>query len=221
LGTGTGQVIAAIHRHFSDIIAVDPDPEMVKLAELTVSPAISPGTRLSFYTYRAEDFSPPPGWKASLVTICRAFHWMEQDRVLHRLAVCVPSTGVIAIFSDRSFWNADSPWQRAARQVIQDFLGEQRRAGAGVFSHPNRPYTEILEKSPFCKVEEVTIPVHRTWHAASILGYLYSTSFAARPLFGDRVGEFEAALKARLADYSDNDTFQEDNEFIIHFGRRG
>ncbi len=220
LGTGTGQVITAIHRHFRDIIAVDPDPEMVKFARLVAGSAISPETTLSFYTCRAEVVSPPPGWKASLVTICRAFHWMEQDRVLQRLSSFVPPSGVVAKLGDRSFWTAGNPWQQAVRQVIQDFLGEQRRAGEGVFLHNNFTFAEILEKSPFCKIEEVTIPVHRIWNVESILGYLYSTSFAARPLFGDRIEEFGATLKASLANYSDIDTFHEGNAFTIMFGRR-
>ncbi|CAK7288221.1 hypothetical protein SGPA1_60123 [Streptomyces misionensis JCM 4497] len=36
-------------------------------------------------------------------------------------------------------------------------------------------YSEIMEESPFGRVEEARIPVHRTWTAESILGYLYST----------------------------------------------
>ncbi len=60
LGTGTGQVVAALHRHFRDIIAVDPDPEMVERAEWTVRPVLSPGTGLCLYPSRAENFVPLP-----------------------------------------------------------------------------------------------------------------------------------------------------------------
>ena len=221
LGTGTGQVLEAVHQHFKDIIAVDPDAEMLDLAERNLRAMVSPGTRMRFYRCRAEEFSPPAGWNASLVTICRAFHWMEQARVLEQLAEYVPSTGVVAVFGDRSFWEADSPWKKAVRRIIQDFLGERRRAGGGVFSHHDRPYSEILKESPFCHVEEVTIPVRRAWNTESILGYLYSTSFAARSLFGDRIEQFEAAVRAALAEYSENDIFSEENAFIIRLGRKG
>jgi hypothetical protein len=193
---------------------------MMDLAEQNLRAMISPETKLKFYNCRAEEFSPPAGWVASLVSICRAFHWMDQAKVLAQLAEYVPPTGVVAIFGDSSFWVADSAWKKAVRRVIQDFLGEQRRAGRGIFSHHDRPYSEILKESPFCNVEEFTIPVRRTWNTESILGYLYSTSFAARSLFGDRIEEFESTMKATLAEYSDNDTFDEENEFILRLGRK-
>jgi hypothetical protein len=168
----------------------------------------------------AERFTPPPGWQASLVTICRAFHWMDQSLVLQRLDRQVTPVGAVAIFGDNSFWAAGSPWKSAVRQVIQQFLGEERRAGEGVFRHHDRPYSEILRESPFSDVEEIRVPVRRTWSTESILGYLYSTSFAARHLFGDHLDEFEAAVGDALAGHGDDDTFVEDNEFLIRLGRR-
>lgn len=146
---------------------------------------------------------------------------MDQDRVLQTLAHIVAPTGVLAIFGDRSFWDADSEWKRAVRSLIQRFLGESRRAGSDTFRHHNRSYAEILRESSFSKVEEYRIPVQRTWTYETILGYLYSTSFAARHLFGDRVAEFERALATTLATYSDGDTFEEENEFIIRIARKG
>ncbi|MBI3859785.1 MAG: class I SAM-dependent methyltransferase [Thaumarchaeota archaeon] len=219
LGTGTGQVIRALHQHFAHIIAVDPDAEMLGLASEKLRTEVSRQTRLEFFNGRAEDFVPPNGWTASLVTICRAFHWMDQQRVLQRLADFVPTTGLVAVFGDSSFWEATSEWKEATREVIKSFLGEQRRAGSGVFSHHDRPYDEIMRESPFSNVVEFSIPVHRTWDITSIIGYLYSTSFAARPLFGGRAAEFEQALKNTLADYSEGDTFEEDNTFVIRLGR--
>lgn len=221
LGTGTGQVAQALLTYLDDIIAVDPDAEMLALAEQNLRVTVSPGTVLRFSNSRAEDFSPPDGWAADLVTICRAFHWMDQPLVLQRLVGQTTDAGVVAVFGDSSFWAADSLWKKAVRRVIQDFLGEERRAGEGTFSHHNRPYSDILAESPFGDVEEITVPIQRVWNAESILGYLYSTSFAARPLFGGRLAEFETAVKAVLADYSDEDVFAEDNEFVIRLGRKG
>jgi hypothetical protein len=116
---------------------------------------------------------------------------------------------------------ATNPWKAAVRTVIQDFLGAQRRAGNSTFQHHDRPYSDIMRESPFDKVEEFTVPVTRTWTADSILGYLYSTSFAAPQLFGDRLDEFDRTVRTMLAEFSDSDTFLEDNEFLIRIGRRG
>lgn len=128
--------------------------------------------------------------------------------------------GAVAIFSDNSFWAADSPWKSAVRSVIQTFLGEQRRAGQGTFSHHDRLYSEIMEESPFATVEELRVPVQRVWTTESILGYLYPTSFAAPQLFGDRLSDFEREVTAVLTEFSNDDTFSEDNEFLIRISRR-
>jgi trans-aconitate methyltransferase len=220
IGTGTGLVVDALLMRFDDIIAIDTDGEMLAVAESAMRPSVPTGTRMVLQQSAAEEFTPPDGWRADLVTICRAFHWLDQAAVLTRLADQVALDGVVAIFGDNSFWAAGSPWKDAVRAVIQDFLGEQRRAGAGVFSHHDRPYSEIMEESEFNQVEERRVPVHRVWSTESILGYLYSTSFAAPYLFGDRLAEFEAAATRALAMFSDNDTFDEDNEFLIRIGRR-
>lgn len=220
VGTGTGLVVEALLDRFDDIIAIDNDADMLAAAESAIRPSLPEGASLSLVESTAEDFAPPNGWRADLVTICRAFHWLDQASVLARLDAQVASDGAVAIFGDNSFWVAGSPWKEAVRGVIKEFLGEERRAGQGTFQHHNRPYSEIMEESPFNQVEEVTVPVHRTWTTDSILGYLYSTSFAAPHLFGDRLEAFEAKAKATLAEFSDDDTFGEENEFLIRIGRR-
>ncbi|MYQ96268.1 methyltransferase domain-containing protein [Streptomyces sp. SID4946] len=220
IGTGTGLVAEALLGRFDDIIAIDSDADMLAAAEPALRPKLPVGTRLSLVESTAEDFVPLAGWKADLVTICRAFHWLDQTAVLGRLDDQVAPDGVVAILGDSSFWTATNPWKEAVRDVIKTFLGEERRAGSGTFQHHSRPYSEIMGKSPFGRVEEARIPVHRAWTAESILGYLYSTSFAAPHLFGDRLPDFEIAVKERLADFSEDDTFPEENEFLIRLGRR-
>jgi hypothetical protein len=77
-----------------------------------------------------------------------------------------------------------------------------------------------MAESPFNQVAEMSVAVRRTWTTESILGYLYSTSFAAPHLFGNRIGQFEQAVTQTLAELSDTNTFEEDNEFLIRIGHR-
>ncbi|WP_335989974.1 class I SAM-dependent methyltransferase [Glycomyces sp. MUSA5-2] len=220
VGAGTGLVAEALLHHFDDIIAIDNDPGMLAVAEKALRPQLPEGSSLSLVESTAEEFKPPAGWQADLVTICRAFHWLDQATVLELLDDQVADDGAVAIFGDNSFWVANSPWKQSVRNVIKDFLGEERRAGSGTFNHHNRPYSEIMEESPFNQVEEVRVPVHREWTTESILGYLYSTTFAAPHLFGDRLEAFETEVLAALAQHNSKDHFTEENEFLIRIGRR-
>lgn len=221
VGTGTGLVAEALLERFDDIIAVDNDADMLAAAESALRPRLPEGASLSLVQSTVEEFTPPSGWQADLVTICRAFHWLDQAAVLTILDKQVAPGGVVAIFGDNSFWAAGSLWKEAVRDVVKSFLGEERRAGSGTFQHHNRPYSDIMAESPFHQVEEVRVPVQRSWTAESILGYLYSTTFAAPHLFGDRRHDFETEVKNRLAEFSDDDSFPEENEFLIRLGRRG
>src|SRR5699024_2040844 len=174
--TGTGLVIEALLSRFDDVIGVDNDADMLAAAEAALRPRLSADTTLSLVESTAENFSPPSGWRADLGTICRTFHWLDQPKILRQLDDQVNPRGAVAIFGDSSFWAIGSPWKDAVRAVIKDFLGEERRAGQGIFQHHDRPYNEFLEESAFNQVEEVSVPVHRKWTIESILGYLYSTS---------------------------------------------
>lgn len=221
IGTGTGMVVAAMLPHFDDVIAIDTDADMLAMAEASLRPLVPAGTRLTLESCAAEKFVPPAGWQADLVTICRAFHWLDQQLVLDRLAGQVATDGVVAIFGDGSVWSSDSPWAQAVRSVVQEFLGEQRRAGEGVFRPSTRPYREILADSAFSQVSEVRVPVTRDWFPDTILGYLYSTSFAAPRLFGTRRPEFESAIREKLAALNPDGIFREDASFTMTIGRRG
>lgn len=73
LGCGTGRITEQLAPHFKETIGAEPDKDMAKLARkrLEKLPA-------QILHARAEDVDLPEGWRASLVLICRAFHWMDQ-----------------------------------------------------------------------------------------------------------------------------------------------
>jgi hypothetical protein len=61
------------------------------------------------------------------------------------------------------------------------------------------------------------IEIHKThiWTTDSIVGYLYSTSFASRAVLGNRRKSFENDLRERLSRLSAEDRFPEEMEFSI------
>ncbi|HSX27846.1 MAG TPA: class I SAM-dependent methyltransferase [Candidatus Saccharimonadales bacterium] len=221
LGTGTGKVLERFLPHFTDIIAVEPEDEMMALAKRRLVPHMAADTSIHFVTGRAEDMEIPEEWHASLVTICRAFHWMDQAAVLQKLNQIVAPSGVIAVLNDKSIWNLQEPWCIIVKGVVQEILGQERRAGDDLFNPPKEPFSQIFAASAFSKVEEFSVHVERTWTVDQIIGYLYSNSFAAKPLFGDYVEQFESAVHQRLEPLAEDDgTFKEHNEFSVLLATR-
>lgn len=220
LGTGTGKVLERFLPHFTDIIAVEPETEMMALAKRRLVPHMAADTSIHFVTGRAEDIELPEEWHASLVTICRAFHWMDRAAVLQKLASIVAPGGTVAIFGDSSMWNLDQSWCLIVKGIVQEILGQERRSGDGIFMPPKEPYREMLQASAFSTIEEFDLPVERTWTIDQIIGYLYSTSFAAKSLFGDYVDQFESAVRQRLEPLAENGVFKETNNFNVLLAKR-
>lgn len=220
IGTGPGLVVHALLPYFDDLFAVDAEQGMLTEAEAMLRPALDTAHRLQMRHSLAEDFLPPEGWQPHLVTCGRVFHWLNQPRFLDRLSEYMAPEGVVAVFSDRSLWTADNPWQQAAREVVQDFLGEQRRAGDGAFSAQGPSYESVLHASAFSHVTSTVVAVRRQWKISQVLGYLYSTSFAAPHLFGDRRDAFELAVTNTLTPFVDKGVLTEDNAFTLLAARR-
>lgn len=217
LGCGTGRITEQLAPHFKETIGAEPDKDMAKLARkrLEKLPA-------QILHARAEDVDLPEGWRASLVLICRAFHWMDQKTVLARLEPVVAEKGVIAILSDNSFWHLDedTPWAEAVREVLYHHLGPERRTLLGTYRPPEEFFGKSFTSPVFTELEHHKIPVTREWTADQIIGYLYSTSFASKAVLGSKAVAFEKNLRDRLRQLSPTDLFIEQNHFSILFARR-
>lgn len=103
--------------------------------------------------------------------------------------------------------------------VVQDFLGSDH-APLKPLESLDWSYGEILGESEFSDVEELIVPVRRVRDIDSVLGFLYSNSYAGRPRFGDRIDEFESEVRSVLLAHSGDGTFVEDDEFTVILGRR-
>lgn len=118
--------------------------------------------------------------------------------------------------SRRSVWAANAPWKTATIDVVREFLGEERRAGAGTYRAPTHDYADDLVRAGYRSVVRQSVPVRRTHTVESVIGYLHSTSFASLAVLGDRTGAFDDQLPEQLAPFVDADgLLVDDNEFDI------
>jgi ubiquinone/menaquinone biosynthesis C-methylase UbiE len=176
LGCGTGQLAVPLSRYVEEVVAVDVEPEM--LAELP------PGIRT--VQGRAEDVDE--SWGAfRLVTIGRAFHWLDGPVVMERLARI---TGQVALVGDS---HEHSEAQTAVLEISRELFGERP-----AMKQPTVRYAQALAESPFDDVIEISVEVERTWTIEQLIGFAYSTSFASLARVGDRREEFEQLLRERL-----------------------
>lgn len=214
IGCGTGQVALAMEGRCSEMVCMDSDPEMLKQAK-----KLTNNSNLKF-TWINQDSKVLRTVKSKigsfkLATICRAFHWMNQKQVLNDLNDLIKEEGGIAIFGDGSFWTGTEEWQQTIRKVVQKYLGEKRRAGDKTFKQSDERWEDIIARSHFRFVETRQVSITRSWNVKSIIGWLFSSSFARPDYFGDQLSAFKRDIKNTLLSLNPNGVFQEQAVFSI------
>lgn len=176
LGAGPGHVALPLSGHAREVVAVDPEPEMIA-ALRAAAPA-----NVRAVEGRAEDVDE--SWGAfDLATAGRSFHWFDAGVVFDRLARVTPQLALLADVLPAG------RVQSAVVDLALDVLGEAPR-------DRERPsYRELLEASPFRDVTSIAVDAERTWTHDELIGLAYSTSIASPERLGERSGEFERRVR--------------------------
>ncbi|MET9694956.1 class I SAM-dependent methyltransferase [Streptomyces sp. NPDC006514] len=224
LGTGTGQVPRAllpVLPRMAHIDLVDVNESMLEAARSAIEPVRGACT-VDVFTGAAHTFAPAaPDRAPTLITCSRSFHWMARPEVLAMADRVAAPHAVVAITGDGSLWTHQADWTAALRELIQSYLGEDRRAGTrGTYAGPGRSYKDDLTDSAFSAVTEHHFPVSRAWAPEDVLGYLRTTSFARPALFAGHHHEFEAAALRLLQDQVRGGVLKEDAVFTVLLARR-
>ncbi|MEU4086451.1 class I SAM-dependent methyltransferase [Streptomyces aureus] len=229
LGTGTGQVPLALLSAGTDlkhIEAVDVSPQMLHQARQALTPLLGHCT-LTLVHAAADAYEPlatlpgEPDSGPDLITCCRSYHWMNGEAVLEMADRIATPGAAVAIMGDGSLWTHDADWTRALRELIQRYLGAERRAGARrSYTEPRHSYEEDLAASAFSDVTEHLFPVTRTWAPQEVLGYLRTTSFAGASLFAERHQAFEDEALALLHAHAVDGSLVEEATFRVLLARR-
>ena len=88
LGCGPGMLAGAFALAGAEVLAMDPEPEMLRIAEAEFGGA----GRISFVRGSSFDLSPALG-RFRLVTMGRSFQWMDRVETLRRLDAMIEPGG--------------------------------------------------------------------------------------------------------------------------------
>jgi len=95
LGCGTGELAIPLSPYFKKIVAIDPEPEMLKEGKLQAKRARV--KNIKWIRGDSDTVSPKMG-KFRLVVMGRSFHWMNKDRILRKLYRMIePGGGIIIV----------------------------------------------------------------------------------------------------------------------------
>ena len=197
LGCGPGSVAIRLAHLFEQVVAIDPEPDM--LAEGKAQAGRAGVSNITWIRGRSDDLSPALG-SFRVVTMGESFHWMDRARTLDTLYDLVIDGGGVAIVGRGAPIPCPPPtsWRVAINKVVRQYVGDMRLPWDSPDPAPEERHETFLAQSRFKDVTSYQESFDITWTVDSIVGNLYSMSFCSRRLLGDRVEAFERDLRRAI-----------------------
>jgi SAM-dependent methyltransferase len=189
VGCGPGLVAELLAHLFDEVVGVDPDPGMIAEAERAEVP------NARWVQARAEDLPAGLG-TFRLVTFGASFHWMDRPKVAAIVRTMLAASGAVAQVGVRT----EAPAQDIVEAVRLRYLGRDRRAGQTIRTTSPDGEDDVFQAAGFRPMLELAVPDGRQLERSidEVVAGALSSSGTAPHLFGDRVADFEADLRAGL-----------------------
>lgn len=193
---------------------------MVRLVEAKAARSRS---TIRAITSSAEELSTD-GTSFELITIGNAFHRLHRGQVARRAFEWLRPGGHLALCWSDSPWSGQAEWQQTLNDLLQQWsrtLNTHDRLPQDWESDRQaRPDLAVLADAGFESQGRHQFHVAHRWTVADLAGFVYSTSFLAAPMFGDRAPAFEADLADHLAPQLDDGVLVEDVSFAYDLVRK-
>jgi ubiquinone/menaquinone biosynthesis C-methylase UbiE len=212
LGCGTGMLALAFARLGMVVTAMDPEPEMLAAAG---AKARAQGAQVTLLSGGSQDLTADMG-PFRLVTMGRAFHWMDRAATLAMLDRIVAPDGGVVLFHDAHPPLAENGWFK----ILCDLQERYRQNKAAGRSGGHRRYEPFLFASAFTQLDGLSVTIRQPLTVEDIVGRAFSMSHSAPLALGLKREEFAAALRAALQELSPDGKFVEVAEMVAVLARR-
>jgi ubiquinone/menaquinone biosynthesis C-methylase UbiE len=228
LGCGTGEIALPLAKHFKQVLAWDPDGEMLEIAK---QKAKEQGvTNVMFEQKSSNDLSTLDE-PIKLVTMGQSFHWMDGGGTLDEIKRHLADRGGVALVSvqhglhiySTSF---DEPniltaqRNEIVRKIGLKYLGEKRKAGKRTFKKDEQSWIDMLVGSGFANVHEFVFDKTLKRSIDDTVGFLLSTSWGNTRQLGGQVAHFERELQDKLLEMAPSGVFDEKVVFSLLCGTK-
>jgi SAM-dependent methyltransferase len=190
LGCGPGMLAGAFAPLVGEVVAIDPEPEMLRIA----GAQFGEDGRIMFRQGSSFDLSTDWG-RFRLVTMGRSFHWMDRAETLRRLDGMIEAGGAVALFDSSMLDLPENAWSAAYRVVLRRYASTDtthaRHRGPEWERHE-----AFLLNSAFCVLEQVSVIERRTVSVEQLIDRAFSRSSTAP----DRLGDAAAGLAREIED---------------------
>jgi SAM-dependent methyltransferase len=173
LGTGPGFLAIDFAAFANTVTAIDPSPEMLAAAANNAERA---RVHIKFVQGSSYELGPHLG-RFKLVTIGRAFHWMNREATLESLAQLIPFGGAVALFGERypnvpaNAWHGDFQnivdsysTEDPAGRLIKESVTNEAVLLESKFDHLERIAVLEQRRTPVDRLVDRALSFAATWH---------------------------------------------------------
>jgi len=192
VGCGPGSLTGLLAPLFAEAVGIDADAAMVREAGRAV-----PGAR--FLQLRVEQLPAGVG-TFRVIAAAQSFHWFESSVARTLREVLEPAGSFVHVGATTHEGDGNVPRDEIAA-LVRAYLAPRRRAGAGVLPGGTRgDERELLESYGFSNRRELEIARTEVFERSEddVVASVFSLSWAAPHLFGDRLAAFEHDLRDLL-----------------------
>lgn len=193
LGCGPGRVALPLSPYFSEVWAIDREPEMIEVGREEAGRLGT--TNLRWMVGRAEDLMAPPG-SFELITAGEAFHRLDQRLIAKQALEWLPPGCCLATMGCYGITKGTEPWQVLVADIKRKWTRDTtKQPDQSCDPVSNR---EVLLATGFVDVEDYDFLHPYVWTLDTIVGNMYSTSVASKRVLGEKAKAFEADLRRGL-----------------------
>lgn len=194
LGTGPGFLALDFAPFARSVTGLDPEPEMLRVARRSAERA---GRSIDFVLGSSHDLSPALG-HFRLVTIGRAFHWMDRSETLQALDALIDPGGGVALFSESYPPVPANAWYAAFQQAVDSYATHDP-ARERLASH--KDHEAVLLESAFSHLERIAVLEPRRTTLAHMVDRALSFAKAWQGRDGSRLDDLANDVRTVLAPY--------------------
>ena len=192
LGCGPGLLAVAFAPFVREVVGVDPEPEMLRVAAAREAPA-----NVVWIEASSNDLGPRFG-RYFLTVMGRSLHWMDRADTLRRLDGMIEPGGAVVLFDDTHPNVPDNAWRRPWREVIERYTAGDPARGRSRSPDWVRHEAFLLD-SAFAELEQVSVIERRRVAVETLIDRVLSTSTTSRARLGARVDDLTGEIRELMA----------------------
>ena len=191
LGCGPGPLARRFAPFVREVLAIDPNPEMLAEARTLAGQA----QNIRFLAGSSYDLDPALG-PFRLVVMGRSFHWMDRVDTLRRLDRMIEPEGAVASFHDSAPAVPANAWRKTWNDI-------RARYEPKLGPHESDPdwirHEAILLESPFARLETFSVIERRAIDVETLVQRALSMGSTSPAQLGDSMAAMAAEIRAALA----------------------